>query len=68
MATVVRDLSVLAAEVEKFRVGFLLEDAEGPGCQVLGPISEQHYLLALNALEEASRLLKIGHVHAMRGD
>lgn len=68
MSGVVRDLSILAKELEDLRGHYLFEEAEGPGYQVLGPISEQFYLLALTALEEAQRLMKIAHIHAMRGD
>lgn len=51
-----------ARETGELRVKFLM-DIETAGIEAL---AEQHYLLALNALEQAERFFKVAHVHQMR--
>ena len=50
------DLEAAANRVEKLRVGFLLDIDNDGGADV---VAEQHVLLALSALEQAARYLKI---------
>jgi hypothetical protein len=67
-SNVVKDMSETAQVIRKLRADLLFDDVEGSGCQVLGPLSEQYYLLALDALEQAHRYMQLAHIHAMRGD
>lgn len=55
----------LSKKIEKLRGEILFGDA---GDVVCGAYTEQYFLLALAALEQAKYFMKIAHIHAMRGD
>jgi hypothetical protein len=62
---VAKDPEALAKACETLRVDHLFNERIENGV-VLGPIAEQHYLLALAALEQAARFAKLANYYAMR--
>lgn len=66
MTTMVINPERLAKELEERRTGILFSEPEDGADTVLSPQAEQFYLLALNALEQAERYMRLAHYHAMR--
>lgn len=52
----------LAERLEKLRAECLFE-----GDVALPPMAEQHYLLAISAIEQAQRFAKLAHYNLMQG-
>lgn len=54
--------------VDALRVRILFCEEEGADASALGPLSEQHLLIALATLEQARAHLALAKYHCMRKD
>ncbi len=58
----------LAKRLDKLKGDVLFGDESCDRVTSLGPLSEQYYLLAVSAIEQAESYAKLAHMYSMRGD
>lgn len=60
------DPQLLHEQCERLRTEALFGEPEG--AMAMGPLTEQYYLLAVGALEQAQRFAMLAEYHSRRGD
>jgi hypothetical protein len=53
-----------AKQIERLRAGFLFDEHEIT--ENMSPIAEQFFIAALNELDNATRMMKLAHLHLVK--